>query len=66
MPVKTVDIKLFKKGDKVYNDGKCYTVNHVHVQGYKLFVRFYELTDLINAESIDSEYIKLELIRKTE
>lgn len=67
MSDKTIAIKLFKPGDKVINsDGKTYTVDHVHINGYKLSVKFNEISELVNSESINTHYTDISLCRQSQ
>lgn len=51
-----IDIKLFSPNKKIKNIlGKNYTVDHVRIKGSQLLVKFQELDDVVDSETIDCE-----------
>ena len=58
-----IKIKLFQPGKQLVFEGDVYTVENVCVRGSKLLVKFKELSNSIDAETIDCEYSEVDLNR---
>ncbi len=52
---------IFSHGKEVWYKGRPYTVDYTYVAGLKLFLRFREIPDLVDAEKVTCEPTELEL-----
>jgi hypothetical protein len=53
-PNPVIMIKLFKFGDQVIFNGKQFTVNHVRIVGYDLFVQLDGHPDFVNSMDLEA------------
>jgi len=62
--VHTTFIQLYKYGAQVIYNGRQYTVDHVTLSGYDLYLHLDGLPQSVKATAVQCEYTEISLERK--